>query len=75
MDAAERAAVLGDGEHVRTIVTFDIDGTLVVNGPGTNRVHKDSFGAAIREVFNIEAGIDEVRLYVCSDSARCCASN
>ena len=48
-----------------TIVTFDVDGTLVTSeGKNANRLHKLAFGHAWRTVFSFEADIDEVPHHV-----------
>lgn len=48
-----------------TIVTFDVDGTLVTSeGKNANRLHKLAFAHAWRTVFSFEADIDEVPHHV-----------
>jgi len=43
------------------LVTFDVDGTLIrARGENANRFHKDAFAYAFKEVYGLEADIDEI---------------
>jgi hypothetical protein len=48
----------------KTLVTFDIDGTLCVSDPkqsaSANAMHTKAFSHAFREIYGIDASIDEV---------------
>ncbi|KAJ1472920.1 hypothetical protein T484DRAFT_1838401, partial [Baffinella frigidus] len=56
------AGVAAMAGHRRTLVTFDIDGTIVRQaGPGANAMHTLAFAHAFKEVFGLDAGIDEVK--------------
>jgi hypothetical protein len=48
----------------KTLVTFDIDGTICVSDPkqsaSANAMHTKAFSHAFREVYGIDASIDEV---------------
>ena len=62
-----------------TVVTFDVDGTLVTSeGKNANRLHKLAFAHAWRTVFSFEADIDEVPHHVrphwVHECARCRAA-
>lgn len=51
----------------RTLITFDIDGTICVQDESQinvtpNAMHTRAFSFAFKEVFGIEASINEVRL-------------
>lgn len=51
---------LGDGSSVKTVLLFDMDGTLVRSGAG-NTVHKDSFAVGLKEVYGVSgAAITQV---------------
>ena len=46
----------------RTLITFDIDGTIVRQaGPDANAMHTRAFAHAFNEVFGLDASIDEVK--------------
>jgi phosphoglycolate phosphatase len=48
-----------------TVITFDVDGTLVISeGQNANRLHKLAFAHAWRTVFGFEGDIDEVPHHV-----------
>ncbi|RYG56361.1 HAD family hydrolase [archaeon] len=56
-----RSGVVGTGSDVRTLITFDVDGTLLSNaGAHSNAVHKTSFTAAFQAVHHVAAHIDEI---------------
>jgi hypothetical protein len=48
----------------KTLVTFDIDGTICVSDPkksaSANAMHTKAFSHAFREIYGIDASIDEV---------------
>jgi hypothetical protein len=50
------------GKKKRALVTFDIDGTLIVStGLSSNRLHRKAFAYALQEVFGInDASIDVI---------------
>jgi phosphoglycolate phosphatase-like HAD superfamily hydrolase len=53
---------------VKTLVTFDVDGTLIrANGEDANKFHKDAFAHGFREVFGIETTIDVVQHHGSTD--------
>jgi len=45
----------------KTLISFDVDGTLIHSvGPTANKLHKEAFAAAFRQVFDIETTIDVI---------------
>ncbi|KAL4538574.1 hypothetical protein Ndes2526B_g03129 [Nannochloris sp. 'desiccata'] len=45
----------------KTLISFDVDGTLIHSvGPTANKLHKEAFAAAFRQVFDIDTTIDVV---------------
>ena len=50
--------------RTKTLVTFDIDGTICVSDPKqsalANAMHTKAFSHAFREIYGIDASIDEV---------------
>ncbi len=40
------------------LALFDIDGILII---GKNKVHRESFSAAIKKVFGLDTDIDEIQ--------------
>jgi phosphoglycolate phosphatase len=51
---------MGDGAGVTHLICFDVDGTLLASVAGSNRAHRDSFGAAIAAVHGVAARIDDI---------------
>lgn len=45
----------------KTLISFDVDGTLIHSvGPTANKLHKEAFAAAFRQLFDIDTTIDVV---------------
>ncbi|KAK9805339.1 hypothetical protein WJX73_003601 [Symbiochloris irregularis] len=54
--------------NMKTIITFDVDGTLIrAVGKDSNRLHKAAFAYAWQKVFNLKADIDEVQHHGLTD--------
>lgn len=51
-----------------TLISFDVDGTLIISrGDNSNKLHKLAFAAAIKQVFAIETGIDAIKHHGSTD--------
>merc|ERR1712232_912499 len=52
----------------KTLVTFDVDGTLIRSrGEDANKLHKQAFAAAFQDVYNFQGSIDEVNCHGLTD--------
>ena len=52
----------------RTLVTFDVDGTLIrAVGEGANKFHKDAFAVAIEAVHGLKTHIDVIKHHGSTD--------
>ncbi|GBF94295.1 hypothetical protein Rsub_06917 [Raphidocelis subcapitata] len=50
-----------EGGRLVTLVTFDVDGTLIRScGADANKLHKEAFVAGFRKVFNVDTNIDVI---------------
>lgn len=54
-------AAAATGRMKTTLISFDVDGTLIRSvGHDANKLHKEAFSAAFKEVFDIDTTIDVV---------------
>ena len=56
------------GEGGMTLLTFDVDGTLIrAVGESANKLHKDAFAHAMRVVFDLDTNIDVIKHHGSTD--------
>ena len=64
--ASGPAPASGDGPF--TLLTFDVDGTLIrAVGDSANKLHKDAFAHAMRVVFDLDTNIDVIKHHGSTD--------
>ena len=61
LGSAPTALQLASATSITHLVLFDIDGTLLsASGPQANKVQHDAFRVALREVWGVEGGLEDV---------------
>mmetsp|Transcript_19490 Transcript_19490/g.31561 ORF Transcript_19490/g.31561 Transcript_19490/m.31561 type:complete len:281 (+) Transcript_19490:49-891(+) len=61
-------AVVPPAMAPKTLVTFDVDGTLIHSvGNNANKFHKDAFAFAFKKVFNLDTNIDVIHHHGSTD--------
>ncbi|KAF5841594.1 halo-acid dehalogenase-like hydrolase [Dunaliella salina] len=63
-----RAAAMAPATAGKTLVSFDVDGTLIRSrGLSANKLHKDAYAQAFKEIFNLDTHIDVIQHHGSTD--------
>jgi len=63
-----RTAAMAPAAAGKTLVSFDVDGTLIRSrGVSANKLHKDAYAQAFKEIFNLDTHIDVIQHHGSTD--------